>query len=304
MADKNYVPNSDEITSSEDEQPRNFQEEPGKNAEVTPTKKGKKKRKCPQMWKRNITKCLRNEGKEYVMRGKSKKIREARLLRQPCGNKCRLKCSKNISEGERQEIFDLYWDLKTIEKQRMFIGNATEPVKPKYRVIKEDNLKGPRKNNNAFYLKVGEKNVRVCKLFFKNTLDINDRNIRTVMEKKGKNATAIFDDDQRGKHKNHPTVDVEISNGIKEHIDNIPRVESHYIRADTTRSYIDGSRSLAEIHRDYVINCRENGRPYGNYPFFIEFSMNNITYHFLNPKRISVIHASFMKTLVRMRKKI
>ena len=186
MADKNYVPNSDEITSSEDEQPRNFQEEPGKNAEVTPTKKGKKKRKCPQMWKRNITKCLRNEGKEYVMRGKSKKIREARLLRQPCGNKCRLKCSKNISEGERQEIFDLYWDLKTIEKQRMFIGNATEPVKPKYRVIKEDNLKGPRKNNNAFYLKVGEKNVRVCKLFFKNTLDINDRNIRTVMEKKEK----------------------------------------------------------------------------------------------------------------------
>ena len=45
----------------------------------------------------------------------------------------------------------------------------------------------------------------VCKLFFKNTLDINDRNIRTVMEKKGKNATAIFDDDQRGKHKKFPT---------------------------------------------------------------------------------------------------
>ena len=47
----------------------------------------------------------------------------------------------------------------------MFIGNATEPVKPKYRMIKEDNLKGPGKNNNAFYLKVGEKNVSMQIIF-------------------------------------------------------------------------------------------------------------------------------------------
>jgi hypothetical protein len=78
--------------------------EPQSSVLITPTKKGKKKRKCPQMWKRNITKRLRNEGKEYVTRGKNKKIREARKVKQPCGEKYRLKCSANISEEQRQEM--------------------------------------------------------------------------------------------------------------------------------------------------------------------------------------------------------
>ena len=44
------------------------------------------------------------------------------------------------------------------------------------------------------YFQIGEKNVRVCKVFFKNTLDINDRNIRTVIEKKIKTLTGILED--------------------------------------------------------------------------------------------------------------
>ena len=65
-------------------------------------------------------------------------------------------------------------------------------------------------------------------IIFKNTIDINDRNIRTVIEKKSKTTTSMLEDEQRGKHKNHPTVDLEISNGIKEHINGIPKIESHY----------------------------------------------------------------------------
>ena len=234
------------------------------------------------MWKRNITKGLRNEGKEYVTRGKSKTIREARAVKQPCGKKCRLRCSEIISEEQRQVIFDSYWALKTIEKQRMYIANVTKTVEPKYRLLKKDNSKGPRKNNNAFYFEVDNKNVRVCKLFFKNTLDINDRNIRTVFEKKEN--TAIFDNDQRGRHKNHPTVDAEITDGIKLHIDSIPKVESHYRRAETNRTYIDGSKSLAEIHRDYVAKCKENNKPFGNYSLFYRIFTEQYNISFFKPK--------------------
>ena len=135
VADKNYVPNSEELSSElEDQQSRNTEMESQNSANLTPTKKRKKRRKRPQMWKRNITKRVRNEGKEYVTRGKSKTIREARAVKQPCGKKCRLRCSEIISEEQRQVIFDSYWALKTIEKQRMYIANVTKTVEPKYRL--------------------------------------------------------------------------------------------------------------------------------------------------------------------------
>ena len=91
--------------------------------------------------------------------------------------------------------------------------------------------------------------------------------------------------DQRGKHKNHPTVDLEVSNGIKEHINSIPRIESHYTRADSSRDYIDGSKSLAQIHRDYVEICRENNRPFGNYALFHRIFTEQYNISFFTPKK-------------------
>ena len=106
------------------------------------------------------------------MRGKNKNVREARRVKQPCGNKCRLKCSESISDEQRQQIFDSYWALKTIEKQRQYISNSTKIVEPKYRLIKKESLRPPSINNNAFYFQIREKNVRVCKLFLR-TLSIS-----------------------------------------------------------------------------------------------------------------------------------
>ena len=92
-----------------------------------------------------------------MTRGKNKNVREARRVKQPCGNRCRLKCNETISEEQRQQIFDLYWALKTIEKQRQFITNSTKAVEPKYRVIKKESSRLPRINNNAFYFQIGGK---------------------------------------------------------------------------------------------------------------------------------------------------
>ena len=158
--DKNYIPNSDELSSeSEEERPAKIRRKPQDETTTTPaqddvttprpaqdgvtttppaqdgvtttppaqdgvtttpptqdgvvtttpTKKGKKRKRSQQLWKRNVTKYLRNEGKEYVTRGKNKNVREARRVKQPCGNKCRLKCNETISEEQRQQIFDSYW---------------------------------------------------------------------------------------------------------------------------------------------------------------------------------------------------
>ena len=58
----------------------------------------------------------------------------------------------------------------------------------------------------------------MCKLFFINTLDINDRRIRTVIERKKKVCENVIENDLRGKHSNHYTLDENIKGGIMHYL--------------------------------------------------------------------------------------
>lgn len=101
---------------------------------------------------------------------------------------------------------------------------------------------------------------------FKNTLSINDRPIRTVISKKDSATGDFVADDLRGKHNKHQTdEDKTINEGIRQHIDSIPKVESHYLRANTSREFIEGGKSFADLHRDYVDECRSLQQPSGSY---------------------------------------
>lgn len=68
-------------------------------------------------------------------------------------------------------------------------------------------------------------------------LNINDRPISTALKKKTENGFSI--DDKREKHCNHPKVNPAIEESVRTFINAIPRIESHYLRAQTTREYID-----------------------------------------------------------------
>ncbi|CAH1098831.1 unnamed protein product [Psylliodes chrysocephalus] len=85
--------------------------------------------------------------------------------------------------------------------------------------------------------------------FFKNTLEINDKPIRTVLQKK---ENGFLESEKGGKLTNHFTVEPIIKESVRNHINSIPRMESHYLRVNTSREYIDGDKSLADLHRDYV----------------------------------------------------
>lgn len=125
----------------------------------------------------------------------------------------------------------------------------------------------------------------MCKLFFRNTLDINDRPIRTVIETRNKVAENLLEPDQRGKHTNHKQPDPAIREGIKKHIDSIPRIESHYLHANTSRQFIDGSRILADIYRDNVAACKERKENYGSYTIFYQIFNRDFNISLLVPKK-------------------
>lgn len=134
-------------------------------------KKVKKRMRNPQAWQRNVNKRLRNSGESYIglstqndggTKKKVKTPRPQKALQPPCRQSCKLKCFEKISNDTRLNIFNEYWGLKDLEKQRQYISSNMHTVNPRY---KYSNVASPRKANNAYYFIVNDKNVRVCKVF-------------------------------------------------------------------------------------------------------------------------------------------
>lgn len=259
------------------------------DADAVPDKKNienvseqnRKRKRNENMWKKNVSKKLRNEGKSYV--SATRKIVPERNIKNSCSEKCKLQCSTKFTETERKSIFNSYWSLGNISKQWNFISNSMEEIRPKYRYVRESCRKA-RQYNNAFYFKLRGEKIRVCKLFFKNTLGITDRPICTVMKKQNKVAGTLAADDNRGKHNNHRKVDEVIRKTIREHIESLPKV-SHHFGANFTKDCIDGRRSIADIHKDYVEICKSKNIPYGNYTLFYRILTKEYNISLCQPKK-------------------
>jgi len=58
-----------------------------------------------------------------------------------------------------------------------------------------------------------------------------------VLEKKHKFVGTILEEDRRGKHCKHKKVDDKIKEEIRQHIASIPKIESHYTRANTSKYF-------------------------------------------------------------------
>ncbi|CAG9769320.1 unnamed protein product [Ceutorhynchus assimilis] len=281
-ADPNFTVDSspEARRSSHDTDKENIQSDESVSAEPDNTNKGKKRKLNAQEWGVKKTKLLRNSGKAYTSCSKSKKKFPERKLRPACTEKCRLGCSAKISEAVRENIFRTYWALADLEKQREFISSHTGDIKPKYRYSSTQNF---RRMNTAFYFDVNSNRIRVCKKFFKATLDINDRPIRTTVMKKSD--TGFLFQDRRGKHGKQPVVAPEIKDSVRRFISAIPRIESHYLRAQTTREYIEGGKSSADLYRDYKEERERHHLPIANSVMFNRIFNGEFNISFYAPKK-------------------
>lgn len=143
-----------------------------------------------------------------------------------------------------------------------------------------------RRSNNAFFLTDhNEERFRVCKPFFLSTLGISSRMIRTVSDEARLVVQKIVMEDFRGKHGHHSHVDDVIKEGVREFIGKIPKIESQYCRTDTKKEYIEGDKTIADIHREYVRVCTQNQEPYVNYVMFNMIFNTEFNIAFYQPKK-------------------
>lgn len=113
------------------------------------------------------------------------------------------------------------------------------------------------------------------------TLDINDRVVRTVF---AKTESGFMEKDMRGRHGNHRSLADSVKQSVRDHINLIPRMESHYVRQNTKREFIDGGKCLTELHADYYISCNNKGIPPANYDMYCRIFNREFNIGFFSPK--------------------
>lgn len=196
-------------------------------------------------------------------------------MKPPCDSeKCKQKCTTKFTEQERLTIFEKYWALADIVKQRTYIATLMEDVN----TAKEKR----RVNNHAFYFFKDGKKMRVCKVFFISTLGITSRCIRTIISKI---QDASLGDDLRGKHDKHRLVSQDIKDGVRNHISSIPTIESHYTRQHSQKNYIEGGKTIAQLYRDYKDDCQKENKPYAKFSMYRNMFNYEFNLAFFVPKK-------------------
>ncbi|XP_034245721.1 uncharacterized protein LOC117647858 [Thrips palmi] len=203
-------------------------------------------------WKRNICKGSFNSGSSYTnAKGKEK---PARSIKPPCSEKCN-RCERKLTNDERQNIFENFWALESIERKRDYITRLVDERVPATRSTSPECA---RKTVRSYHFVIDDREeVRVCKTMFINTLGLPDVWVETSLKKVGPNGLVP---DQRGKHNNRPTkISEETIESVRTHINLFPRVASHYTRERTKREYLETNvHSIERMFKLYKEWAGEN----------------------------------------------
>ena len=215
--------------------------------------KTRKRKIDPTTWSKEIKKRKRNSGNE---------------MKASCPTSCGLKCTKKISEEERHQLNNKFNELSAEEKKCFYL--QTTEKKPKMRtrlrnsnefggIIDEEkefdssseDMASRRSFSFYYYFNVNfESKIKVCKSFYLNTLGISESRIRYIYAHKDID-TGTARPSLWGKHTKNE-VGPEVKDSVRSHIDEFPRVQSHYCRARTNKEYLETGLSLSKMYDLYV----------------------------------------------------
>lgn len=125
----------------------------------------------PALWKRNVQKTRRQSGKSFLSR-KNKVILE-KNVKAPCTN-CIFHCVNIFSDEERNNIFQSFWSLSDDDKNSFYNTFFTRHY-AKHR--KKNSASYIKKFSYRYYLEKNQTLYRVCRTFFLNTLNIDQKRI-------------------------------------------------------------------------------------------------------------------------------
>lgn len=236
----------------------------------------RKRVKHLDQWEKNHRKSKVNYGLQHT--SKRGKIIAEKKVQTGC-DKCKYKCSDNLSEAARKDLNKKFWTIGDRNLQRSYVRESI--------IFKNKDLvdEPSTRNRRKYSFIVNGQKVFVCKTTFMATLDISDRWFRTIIHKLKRKS--YISPDGRGKSMEHrKTIPAETTQSVKDHILSMPRVEGHYVRSNSSREYLEESLSIAELHRLYL-KWKEENHPHlqaATYRQYLDvFNTFNIGFH--KPKK-------------------
>ncbi|CAH2105916.1 unnamed protein product [Euphydryas editha] len=229
-------------------------------------------------WKRLKNAKLRLEGKSYVgfekqESGKYKqtKIKEAKCLGPRCnghpqpttvkgGPRQDFKCDL-INEDDRKSIHSYFWNLSSWEAKKVYVTGCVLQARPKYR-RKTTDVSTSRKNTGfKFYFTLKENGnevkKRVCRNMFINTLSIGEKTVRSWISSDQLSVSKESEEYQTQTSQQRSS----IAKSVEEFLNSLPKVESHYCRASSSKLYIEPLwSSLREMYRFYKVECQTQNK--------------------------------------------
>lgn len=182
-------------------------------------------------------------------------------MKGPCT--CILKCLTKFCEENRKVVFDQYWGLGNIDRQRDFISKHVKffpKSRCRLRTDKNEEVAVNSRRNYTYIYNLphlnGTEEVRVCKTFFLNTLDISSQVVKTVAQKCIENVTIPAD--KRGKVKKNSQLPPEVKESVRQHISSFVPVESHYCRKDSNRLLLPPTLNIAKMYDLYKEFCESS----------------------------------------------
>ena len=223
-------PQADDVGSSESENDLN-------------TSRGRKKLRNVDAYAINVAKKARNLGEAYVSY-KTKKHMSARAV----GNPCRDGCFAKVTQRVIQTIFSEFWALGSFDSQNAYIQKMVEVKPVKRRRTKEESR---RSNTRVYFAMHNNNKTKVCKQGFMSILGISPRRLTTALDKVTSTGTLILD--QRGRHTPANKVLGNKALRVREHINLLPALSSHYSRVNVpNRKYLESHLTINKLYIAYM----------------------------------------------------
>lgn len=201
------------------------------------------------IWRENINKKKREEGKEYTGKKKTHNgwnyniKRERRVLGPRCDckistNNTSIQCSK-LTDQDRDHIFNYFWDTLDWNQRKIYIDMLVKISTTKRQRNRKLANQSRRSYTWQYFLKNDETEIRVCKNMFLSTLCIGERSVKTWKQSQSGNEDKEGENPTPTVNSKRLALNFEKNKTLKEFFDNIPKMESHYCRASSSKLYLE-----------------------------------------------------------------
>ena len=202
-----------------------------------------------------LAKKRRNAGKSYWSRkGNYRPRRQTKIA--AC--RCAYRCTENLTETERQEVFDRFWGMQDWQTQSQWLIGAMErvPIKRKKKGRRSD------KRTTSYIYKLNGKVV--CQQTFLAALDIEKSRLKYLRSTKAKGG--FVSPDKRGRHEPSNKTSAEAKERAVKFLEAVPKYKSHYSTSD--RLYFLPTLNATKLYKQYTSQEKDRGyQPIGDGPF-------------------------------------